>query len=163
MIKARFETLPPKRFIGMRLRMSFSALRTYDLWHGFMPRRKEIQQVVGSELYSMEVVPEGFFEPYDPGAGFDKWACVEVTEGATVPAGMEELAWEGGLYAVFLHQGPPSRAAETYGQIFGAWIPASGYSVDNRPHFAVMGDRYRGEAEDSEEEIWIPVVENRDA
>jgi AraC family transcriptional regulator len=161
-MEPRIEIMPPGRFIGMRLRMSFAGLKTRELWQAFMPGKKEITGIDGPFLYSMEVYPDGFFEPFDPTAGFDKWACVKVSNTAAVPEGMEVLPLEGGIYAVFLYQGPPSRAAQFYGSIYGVWLPGSGYRLDNRPHFAVMGEKYKGEAEDSEEEIWIP-VRGRDA
>ncbi len=53
--------------------------------------------------------------------------------------------------------GPASKGPETYRNIFETWLPASGYVLDNRPHFAVMGEKYRNEDPDSEEEIWIPI------
>ena len=122
-----------------------------------MPRRKEIGAVSGPELYSLEVYAPGFFDAFDPQRSFEKWAAVRVSPGTPVPPGMETLAWEGGLYAVFLHKGPSSRARETYGYIFERWLPASGYRIDDRPHFAVMGEKYKKDAEDSEEEVWVPV------
>lgn len=41
--------------------------------------------------------------------------------------------------------------------IFGTWLPASGYYLDNRPHFEILGHKYKNNDPDSEEEIWIPV------
>jgi AraC family transcriptional regulator len=29
--------------------------------------------------------------------------------------------------------------------------------MDDRPYFALMGDKYKGEVLDSEEEFWIPI------
>jgi AraC family transcriptional regulator len=37
------------------------------------------------------------------------------------------------------------------------WLPDSGFELDNRPHFAVMGEKYKRDDDASEEEIWIPV------
>jgi AraC family transcriptional regulator len=41
--------------------------------------------------------------------------------------------------------------------IFTRWLPASGYQLDNRPHFEILGDKYKNNDPESEEEIWIPV------
>ena len=41
--------------------------------------------------------------------------------------------------------------------IFSEWIPQSDYSVDDRPHFEVLGAKYKNNDPDSEEEIWIPI------
>jgi len=36
-------------------------------------------------------------------------------------------------------------------------IRESEFMLDDRPHFALMGDRYKNDDPESEEEIWIPV------
>jgi AraC family transcriptional regulator len=69
---------------------------------------------------------------------------------------MEPLLFEG-LYAIFLHKGPASQGLKTYNYIFLNWLPESGYVLDDRPHFAIMGPKYLHEDPASEEEIWIPV------
>jgi len=150
-------TIAAKNFTGICMRMSFSNHRPFEVWSRFMPRRKEIGGVKDGRLYSIEVFPKGFFENYSADAEFEKWAASEVQEAGNPPAGMQELHCPEGLYAVFVHKGPDSRAAETYNYIFSEWLPASGYEADYRPHFAVMGEKYKRGAEDSEEDICIPV------
>ncbi len=137
--------------------MSLSDNRTVALWRDFMPRRKEIKNTAGTELYSVEVYDPLYFEYFDPNATFDKWAAVEVTDFEVVPGGMETMTLSGGLYAVFLHKGTASAGQKTFQYIFNIWLPGSGYKLDDRPHLAVMGDKYKNEDLASEEEIWIPV------
>ncbi|MDP5096829.1 MAG: GyrI-like domain-containing protein [Flavobacterium sp.] len=36
-------------------------------------------------------------------------------------------------------------------------MPNSEYQLDNRPHFEILGAKYKNNAPDSEEEIWIPI------
>lgn len=151
------KTLPAKKFIGKRMTMSFNGNRTYDLWHSFMPTRKEIQNAVDSQLYSIEIYPPSFFNPFNPDATFEKWAAVEVTDFNSVPDTMEALESPEGLYAVFLHKGPAGDGPKTYRYIFTDWLPKSAYELDTRPHFAVMGDKYKNNDPASEEELWIPV------
>ena len=122
-----------------------------------MPRRREITNAVGTDLYSIEVYPPRFFDAFDPEAKFEKWAAVEVTGFDNIPDGLETLTIRAGLYAVFLHRGPASEAIITYTYIFQTWLPASEFKLDQRPHFAVMGEKYKNEEPDSEEEIWIPI------
>lgn len=153
----RFEILPEKNLIGLHVRMSFAGNKTKELWQGFMPRRKEIANVVNTYLYSVEQYDPHFFDRFDPTAAFIKWAAVEVSDADQVPDDMDVLVLPSGLYAVFIFRGPASKAVETYEYIFRTWLPASAYTLDDRPHFALMGDRYRHEDPDSEEEIWIPV------
>lgn len=153
----RLELLPEKILIGRKTRMSFAENRTRELWQSFMPRRKEIPNVVNTYLYSVEQYDPYFFDSFDPGAEFIKWAAVEVSGTDEVPDNIEVLILPTGLYAVFIHRGPASKGVETYEYIFRTWLPASAYALDDRPHFALMGDKYRPEDPDSEEDIWIPV------
>ena len=38
--------------------------------------------------------------------------------------------------------------------------PKSKYELDKRPHFALMGEEYKNEDPDSEEELWFPIKIN---
>ena len=149
--------LSEKKLAGKRLTMSFSLNQTRELWQSFMPRRKEIENPVGAVLYSIEVYPPGFFDHFDPSVAFKKWAAIVVTSFETLPPGMEPFTLSAGMYVVFLYKGLASEAAAFYRQIFETWLPGSGYRLDNRPHFARMGEKYKNEDPESEEEIWIPV------
>ena len=153
----RLETLPEKKLIGVSINMSVNENKTRQLWQGFMPRRTEIKNKLNADLYSVEIYPPHFFDHFNPGVLFEKWAAVEVTALEEVPAGMHTIIIPKGLYAVFLHKGDASEGPKTYQYIFGHWIPHSEYIADTRPHFAVMGERYKNEDPDSEEDIWIPI------
>lgn len=163
-MESRFETLTEKKFVGNRVMMSSADNKTFDLWRNFMPQRKAIQNVVGTELYSIEVYPKGFFERFDPNAEFEKWAAVEVADFETVADGLEIIVVPGGDYAVFSYKGLSGEGAKAYRYIFAEWLPKSGYSLDSRPHFAKMGEKYKNDDPNSEEELWIPVkIEKRDS
>jgi AraC family transcriptional regulator len=62
----------------------------------------------------------------------------------------------GGLYAVFDYKGS-STDSSIFQYIFETWLPNSDYELDNRPHFEVLGDKYKNNDPASEEEIWIPI------
>lgn len=151
------ETLAEKKLVGLRIMMSFADNKTAVLWRSFAPGRKDIKNSTGRELYSVEIYPTGFFNKFNPLTQFEKWAAVEVKGYQSVPDGMETLILPGGLYAVVLHKGPASAVMQTYQDILQTWLPASGFILDERPHFAVMGEKYKNESPDSEEEIGIPV------
>jgi AraC family transcriptional regulator len=70
---------------------------------------------------------------------------------------MESFTLKGGLYAVFLHKGAASTGQKTFQYIFEMWLPNSGYLLDNRPHFEILGAKYKNEDPNSEEEVWIPI------
>ncbi|MDQ6531689.1 GyrI-like domain-containing protein [Flavobacterium sp. LHD-85] len=152
------KTLTEKKLVGHFIEMSFIENKTFQLWSGFMPNRKEIQNVISPNLYSLEVYEKDHFDNFDPNDIFQKWAAVEVSDYSTIPEGMETLIIPTGLYAVFLHLGPATEAHKTYHHIFAEWLPKSDYTVDDRPHFAVMNERYKKDDPTSEEEIWIPIT-----
>jgi AraC family transcriptional regulator len=154
----RIETLPPKKIVGLKAEMTLANNRTAELWRNFMPRRKEIANAIDRRLYSLQVYgPQFSFSKIDATIVFEKWAAVEVTDFDSIPPGMASREFTGGLYAVFHYQGPASDGAKVFQYIFGTWLPDSGYAIDDREHFELLDERYKGDAPDSEEEIWIPV------
>lgn len=150
-------TLKEKKLVGMKMAMSFSDNKTSMLWRGFMLRRKEIINNIGTSLYSIQLYAPHFFSNFNPEAEFEKWAAIEVTDFESIPDQMESFKLERGLYAVFLYHGAASDAADTFRYILGEWLSASDYDLDNRPHFEILGEKYKNESTDSEEEIWIPI------
>jgi AraC family transcriptional regulator len=132
--------------------------RTVELWQSFMPRRNEITDAANTFLYSVQVFDsEKYFDRFSPETEFDKWTAVEVPEFKKPPKGMETLIIPEGTYAVFSYKGAANEAMPFFQYIFQTWIPSSEFSADNRPHFALMGEKYRGNSPESEEEIWVPV------
>ncbi|MDP4266580.1 MAG: GyrI-like domain-containing protein [Bacteroidota bacterium] len=156
-MQQRIEILRKKKLVGKCIRMSFSVNRTIELWQSFMPELKKIKNNIGHELYSVEIYSSKFFENFNSDAEFDKWAAIEVNDFNIVPDDMQTIIIPDGLYVVFLHKGPASEGEKSYQYIFGSWLPDSEYLLDNRPHFAVMGEKYKNDDPDSEEELWIPV------
>jgi AraC family transcriptional regulator len=154
----RIEILHEKKLIGFRRKMTLSDNKTFELWRSFMPRRKEIKNNISSDLISMQVYGASFnFEDFNPDAEFEKWAAIEVSDFEIIPDSMETFTLTGGGYAVFIHKGAASLGAKTFRYIFGTWLPNSDYLLDNRPHFEILGEKYKNEDPDSEEEIWIPI------
>lgn len=151
-------TIPQKKLIGQRITMPFNNDQTFKLWSGFMPRRNEIINAVDTSLYSVQVYPEGFLQNFDPSTEFEKWALVEVEGYNSVPESMVTFDLPGGLYAVFHYKGSSDNAAQVFGYILQEWLPKSGYELDARPHFEVLGEKYKTGDVNSEEEIWIPIV-----
>ncbi|UGS24538.1 GyrI-like domain-containing protein [Flavobacterium channae] len=139
----------------MNSSFSYSDYRIGELWGRFMPRRNEIKNNIGIELYNVQINPENF--DFNPQTEFIKWAAVSVTDFNFIPEGMDLLVIEEGLYAVFNHVGDVAKARESFGYIFSVWLPNSEYELDNRPHFEILGKKYKNNAPDSEEEIWIPI------
>ena len=136
--------------------MSLSGNRTTELWKTFMPMRREILNAVSPDLYSINVYDAGYFENFSAQKAFEKWAAVEVPNFDDVPETMETYILSEGLYAVFHYKGL-STDTSIFQYIFNTWLPNSSYVLDNRPHFEVLGEKYKNNDPNSEEEIWIPV------
>ena len=152
------KTLSTRKLIGKRIRMTLAENKTSLLWKSFMPRRREIKNASSTDLFSIEVYDESLnFNDFNLQVEFEKWAAIEVSDFDDIPEGMESFTLNGGLYAVFSYRGAASAYAKTFHYIFETWFPASAYEVDKRPHFEVMGAKYKGEDPESEEEVWIPV------
>ncbi|RAI93793.1 GyrI-like domain-containing protein [Algoriphagus yeomjeoni] len=157
------KNLPETLLIGKKVRMNFLNNRTQELWKSFMPRKKEILNSIGDDLYSVEVYDSlSYFDTFSPANEFDKWAAVKVEDGKSPPEDMEKLTIPSGLYAVFLFKGKASEAPAMYQYILGTWMPSSEYQLDHRPHFAVMGEKHKNNDPDSEEEFWIPIKSKSD-
>lgn len=143
---------------GLTREMSLVANTTFRLWNEFMPRRNEIVLSLGKELYSVELYPPGFFMSFDATRQFNKMAAVKVEPSAELPVGMNVLEIPEGEYAIFTYRGTSMDSKSFYNYIFAEWLPSSSFKIDMRPHLAVMGEKYKFEHPDSEEEIWIPII-----
>jgi len=156
-MKHRIEILPEKKLIGMNLKMSLAANKTFLLWSSFMKRKVEIENAVGSEMYSMQVYDKGYYKNFNPANEFVKWSCLEVSSFENIPDGMESYILKGGKYVVFDYKGNSKNGGEAFKYIFQEWLPASGFVLDDREHFEVLGDKYKNDSDESEEEIWVPI------
>ena len=154
----RIEKLEEKKLIGQNIKMSLADNKTGLLWGQFAPRIKEIQNKSSEDKISMQIYPPLYYKQFNPGHEFEKWATVEVKDFEKIPNGMESFILKEGLYAVFDYKGSSSDNS-IFQYIFSEWIPNSKYVVDNRPHFEVLGSKYKNNDPNSEEEIWIPIKE----
>ena len=155
-------TLQPRLLVGVHAVTSLAENHTTQLWQQFMPRRNEIHFPLNNDLYSVSLygaqLQQGTFDAHTK---FEKWAARAVTDLHDLPEGMAPLLVSGGLYAKFIHYGTYATFTETIDLIFRQWLPNSNYQLDDRAHFEVMTEKYRGPSDpDSEEEIWIPIKDN---
>jgi len=148
--------LSAKKLIGERSLTSLAENKTHELWRSFMPTRAEIQNPISADLFAVQVYEPTYFESFNPNAVFEKWATLEVSDFDNIPAEMESFTLSGGLYAVFELKG---HDISIFNYIFKTWIPNSKYKLDHRPHFEILGAKYKKDDPNSEEEIWIPIKE----
>jgi AraC family transcriptional regulator len=151
-------TAQPRRLLGIRIQTILAENHAAELWRGFRPRVLEITNRTGTDFFDVKRYgPDMANGQFTPASVFEKWAAVEVSDYDHIPPGMEALDLPGGLYAVFVHHGRASAFARTYQYIFGTWLPTSGYLLEDRPHFDIMGPAYRPDDPAATEEIWLPV------
>lgn len=147
-----------KKLVGCSCKTNFIEDKTSMLWQSFMPHVKEINDKISSNLFSVKVYDVVYnFNQFNPSIYFTKWATTEVSAFNDVPVNMETLIIPDGLYAVFLHKGSNTDNS-TFQYIFQTWLPNSPiYLLDSRPHFEILGEKYRNGDPTSEEEIYIPI------
>lgn len=155
-MQPKIEILPPKKLVGLNLKMSLANNLTGHLWGQFGPKIQAIQNRVSEDKISLQVYPPHYYEQFNPTTEFEKWALVEVNSFDTIPEGLQPFELQGGLYAVFDYKGS-SADSSIFQFIFSEWLPNSKYLIDDRPHFEVLGPKYKNNDPDSEEEIWIPI------
>ena len=155
-MEPKIELIREKKLVGVHLMMSLVANRTGQLWGSFMPRRKEVKNAATAELISLQIYGPDHFQEFNPANEFTKWACVEVSQFDHIPPGMNSLVVPASLYAIFRHKGS-STDTSTFQYIFTQWLPASKYELDDRPHFEVLGEKYKNSDPSSEEDIYIPI------
>tara|TARA_R110001632_G_scaffold94781_7_gene200788 strand:- start:430 stop:927 length:498 start_codon:yes stop_codon:yes gene_type:complete len=148
-----------RHIVGYRIQTQLSENRTTELWQGFAPRIKEILHRVPTVSFSLQVYAHDFMkEAFTPFTVFEKWAGVEVSATADIPANMDVLHIPAGRWAVFTYKGTAKDFHIFAQYIYGTWLPKSGEQLDNRPHFEQMPPHYLGHGHpDAEELVWIPL------
>lgn len=121
-----------------------------------MTRRMEIKTPFQSQLFSLQVYDEDYFQNFNPTKEFTKWSLIEVENFDEVPDCMSTFILPEGTYAVFNYKGSNTDIS-IFQYIFGEWLPQSDYVLDHRPHFEILGEKYKNGDPKSEEEIWIPI------
>lgn len=152
------EHIDSKKVVGFSTIHNLVNPNTVALWQKFMPLRNEIKGRVSGDLLCIQNYsnPE-YFSCFNPENEFETWAVAEVTTMEEQQTYWQHFEIPSGLYAVFIHKGGPSTFSDSAAFIYGEWLPASGYTLDNRPHFEILGAKYIHNDPNCEEEVWIPV------
>jgi AraC family transcriptional regulator len=155
LMQAQIIHIQQKKLIGRHLQMSLADHKTYQLWHSFMKEIKAFPIFNSRDKFSLQLYDESL-RLGDMGQKFEKWAAVEVSNDEVIPDNMEVFIIPAGRYAVFHYQGL-STDHQIYIDIFTSWLPQSSYVLDDRPHFEILGQKYKNDDPQSEEDIWIPI------
>ena len=147
-------SIKSKLLVGLSMEMSFLKDKTKLLWESFLQKQRSIHPKVSTDYYSLQIYPKGFLDSIQLHVPFLKWALIEVSTFDKIPSELQTFVLDGGLYAVFDHKGT---STDIFDYIYSKWIPTSIYHLDDRPHFEVLGEKYKQGDPHSEEQIWIPI------
>jgi AraC family transcriptional regulator len=153
----RIEHIDEKTLLGHHQKMSLVNNTTHILWRGFRLKSNLIQNRSDALYYSLQIYPENYFLQFNPNTEFTKWAAVEIENTKDIPEGMDVLTLPAGTYAVFKHIGPANLAPKSFNFILNVWLPNSEYEIDHRPQFELLGENYKADDLNAEEEIWMPI------
>ncbi|WP_373898241.1 GyrI-like domain-containing protein [Haloimpatiens sp. FM7315] len=123
------------------------------LWNQFYNRKEEIQnKIEGSKYY-------GICQLFSGSSKFSYIASVIVKNTECIPKEMVSKIIPCSQYAVFSHKGSLNSLGQTYGYIYGVWLPNSGYEHSTLPDIEeYIGEYYN--CENHEEciiNIYIPI------
>lgn len=89
---------------------------------------------------------------------FDYYAGFEVGHPINIPKAFKTINIPKSDFAVFTHQGPVDNIETTYDQIYGNWLPSSGYTPTMDLDVIVVDSRFSGHDEKNEMDILIPIT-----
>lgn len=152
--------MPDRLIVGKKITTSIAQYNLFDLWSKFMPKRKGILNTIAAELLSIQVFQEDTFAStsFNENTLFEMWAAVEISKIEQLPADMESSIIYGGKFVTITLKGEKPTLTDHYNYLINEWLPKEGYCIDNRAHFQVMGEKYKRNDPNSEEEAWIPIV-----
>jgi AraC family transcriptional regulator len=156
-MEPRIVERPAFHLIGMAERFTpATTSRIPELWARFVPRIADVPDRVGGHTFGVCV-------DADPAtiedAGFRYVAAVEVARAGVPPDGLIALAVPASRYAVFTHTGHVSRVGDTVKQVWGTWLPASGYRTLAAPDFELYDPaRWDPSTGEGEVDYYVPVA-----
>ena len=154
--KPQINSISSKKLVGLSKEMSLINNKSFELFYNFAKQKEQIN-AVSSDIYEVIIYNKNYFKKFNPSNNFEKWVTLEVFDSESVPEGMNVLILEKELYAVFNYRGTMKDFGSFMNYIFTEWLPQSNYELDNRPHFQILGNKYKHNQPDSEEEVWIPI------
>jgi AraC family transcriptional regulator len=146
---------PSMKFVGVGVDTSVqnASKDCPVVWGEFMKRCKEIKNYIGGmKNYGVCV------NPNEKECSFRYVACAEISESGDVPDGMEEVKIPEENYFVFVHKGKLEKLGETYGAIMET-MPNAKKKQKGEFWVEFYDLKWKGDKEESEFEIWIPVEE----
>ena len=145
-MKPQIVTKPAFTVVGLRIRTMAKSPEIAQLWDRFVPRMGELRH--SSEPH----VSYGLMDDTDAG-GMDYMAGNPTSNIAELPQGMTRWDVPTNTYAVF--DTTLATISQTFDDIFGKWLPTSGYQQVTGPVFERYPDTFS--PDNPALEIYIPV------
>lgn len=150
-MEPKFVNLPAFSVVGMKLRAKAQDNRIPKLWGEFVPRIGEIQHLAKSHT------SYGLSDNMDEKTGeFDYVAACKVNRADAIPAGMVRVDLPEQTCAVFTTT--LSKIGESFQEIYGTWLPSSGYHRAEGPDFELYDEKWDSDDPNSEFYLYIPVT-----
>lgn len=125
------------------------------LWGKYVPRGQEINSRISDADLGV------CFDPGKDKSHPDECfyiAGTEVKNTDQIPEGMMTMTVPAGRYAIFTHKGAIDKLRMTMKYIYGSWLPKSGEKLRDAPDLEIYDQRFKPDSENSELDIYIPVV-----
>lgn len=152
----KFITTPEYKVVGLStvLHVSEIGQRIPPLWQLMGEEWKGIPNLISpAQSFGLEFYPFEFKETKT----FCYMACYAVSSLETIPDFMCAKIIPAGKHAVFTHKGSIAAIDKTFSFIYSEWLPNSGHKMRAEYDFEFYDHRFKGIAEDSELDIYLPV------
>jgi AraC family transcriptional regulator len=155
------------KVVGMEitttLKSNIENMDISKLWTRFHPRMEEIANridpAVSYGICGNPADEETTQCEMTDDTEYKELVSVEVDSLDRIPDGMIGRTIPGRAYAVFTHKGKLfPNLQQTYGYIYGTWVPRSGYELDGGFDFELYDERFRDvDDPESELDIYVPI------
>lgn len=125
------------------------------LWHRLLP----VHESIPGRMKDEPLVGLCWSEADPREKSFHYLAGAVVSSTADIPEGMEVKEVPARRYAVFTHTGPLAGLRDTFEKIYDEWLPLANLDPDcDGIDFEYYGERFKGDAPDSELDLYIPLA-----
>lgn len=144
-------TLDDQTFAVLAGRFSFAEMRGIPaLWRRFMEFYPGIRDKLDPAPWAVTSAP-------DEDGAFDYACAVRVPPASELPNGLRRMSVGAHRYAVFTHAGHVSLIRGTYEEIWDSALPASGWTLADRPVLESHRTSFDARTGEGGLEIWVPV------
>ncbi len=143
------------KFISARSPDHNNTMVIPQLWQDYMGRGEEItNRLSWTDMGIVMSIRESKNHPDE----MYYMAGTEVSAVEQIPDGMSAQIIPQGNYAIFTHKGKLDKLSHTMNYIYGSWLAKSEHTLREAPELEIYGPRFKPNADDSELEVYIPII-----